>query len=207
MTAATQPQLTFAQFIAWYPENSEHRYELHDGVIYEMLKPTGKHSQVAGFLIAELNFEIRQAKQPYFIPKECVVRSGNNQSSYEPDVIVIDREAIKDESRWERESIIIMGQTVRLVVEVVSTNWQDDYLTKLRDYEALGIREYWIVDYLGLGGRLHIGYPKRPTFSVYTLVDGEYDVRQFKGSDRIESRAFLELPLTAEQVFAAGQLA
>lgn len=30
----------------------------------------------------------------------------------------------------------------------VESYWQDDYLTKLRDYEALGIQEYWIVDYL-----------------------------------------------------------
>jgi Uma2 family endonuclease len=38
-------------------------------------------------------------------------------------------------------------------VEVVSTNWQNDYARKSEDYALLGITEYWIVDYLGLGGR------------------------------------------------------
>ena len=38
MTAAIQlqPRLTFHEFIAWYPERSEPRYELHDGVIVKM---------------------------------------------------------------------------------------------------------------------------------------------------------------------------
>lgn len=93
---------------------------------------------------------------------------------------------------------------MRFVVEVVSTNWQTDYLTKLRDYEEMGIFEYWIVDYLGLGGRRYIGNPKQPTISVYQLVDGEYELTQFRGDDRIGSAVFPELNLTAQQVFDAG---
>ncbi|WP_445305077.1 Uma2 family endonuclease [Microcoleus sp. Pol12B4] len=34
-----------------------------------------------------------------------------------------------------------MGSSARLIVEVVSTNWRDDYGYKLVDYEALGISE------------------------------------------------------------------
>lgn len=90
--------------------------------------------------------------------------------------------------------------------------YPDGYGHKFIDYEALQIPEYWVVDYLGLGGRRYIGAPKQPTFSVYQLVDGEYQVQQFRGSDslaetlreRILSLTFPELNLTAEQVFAAG---
>jgi len=203
MTQAIPKQVTFDEFITWYPENSEYRYELHEGIIVEMPKPKGKHSEVAGFISGELFVEIRRLQLPYFIPKECIVRSDDGESGYEPDVIVLDRDAIASEPRWERESIITMGRSIRLVVEVVSTNWQDDYLTKLRDYEALGIQEYWIVDYLGLGGRLHIGYPKRPTLSVHQLVEGEYEVQRFKDGDLIESPTFAQLNLTSEQVFRA----
>lgn len=205
MVQSLPTPVSFDEFIRWYPEFAEQGYELHDGVIVEMPKPTGKHSEVAGFIISELNFEIRRLQLPDLIPKECVVKSADERSGYEPDVIVLNREALKEEPRWDRESIITLGRSVRLIVEVTSTNWQDDYLTKLRDYEALGIQEYWIVDYLGLGGRLHIGYPKRPTFSVYSLVDGEYEVQQFRGSDRIASPTFAELVVRAEQVFAAEQ--
>lgn len=71
--------------------------------------------------------------------------------------------------------------------------------------EEMGIPEYWIVDYLGLGGRRFIGNPKQPTFSVYQLVEGEYQVSQFRGDNRIESPTFPELNLTAQQVFSAGE--
>jgi len=205
MTQTLPKQVTFDEFIAWYPHNSEQRYELHEGVIVQMPKPKGKHSEVAGFISGELFLEIRRLQLPYFIPKECIVKSDSDNSGYEPDVIVLDRKATLLEPRWERESIITMSQSVRLVIEVVSTNWQDDYLTKLRDYEALGIQEYWIVDYLGLGGRLHLGYPKHPTLSVHQLVDGEYEVQRFREVERIESYLFAELNLTAKQVFRAGE--
>ncbi|NEU74058.1 Uma2 family endonuclease, partial [Hassallia byssoidea VB512170] len=62
----------------------------------------------------------------------------------------------------------------------------------------------WIVDYLGLGGRKFIGNPKQPTISVYTLIEGEYQVNQFRGSDRVVSPTFPELNLTAQQIFNAA---
>jgi Uma2 family endonuclease len=65
----------------------------------------------------------------------------------------------------------------------------------------MGIAEYWIVDYLGLGGKRFIGNPKQPTISVYNLVEGEYQVNQFRENDLIESVVFPELNLTAEQIF------
>ena len=68
----------------------------------------------------------------------------------------------------------------------------------------MGIQEYWIIDYLGLGGRRFIGNPKQPTFSIYQLIDGEYQVKQFRGGEGIESPTFPELKLTAQQVFAKG---
>ena len=196
--------LTFNEFVNWYPDNSEYNYELHDGVIVQMPKATGKHSRVAGFMVAELNFEIRRLKLPYFIPKECLIKPNREESGYEPDVIVLDNETIENEPRWERESIITQGSSVRLVIEVVSNNWSDDYALKLEEYEAMGISEYWILDYLGLGGKRFIGSPKKPTIGVYKLINGEYRVNQFRECERIISPTFSELNLTAQQVFRAG---
>jgi Uma2 family endonuclease len=204
MVQALQPQVTFDEFIAWLPESSECRYELHRGRIVEMPRPKGKHSRVAGFTVKKLDNAIDAAHQPYFIPKECIVRSLDGISGYEPDVIVLDEPALVDEPQWESGSILTIGKSIKLIVEVVSTNWQDDYLTKLRDYEALGIPEYWIVDYAGLGGRQFIGNPKQPAFSVYILIDGEYEVQRFRGGDRIVSPTFPELNLTVDQVFTVG---
>jgi Uma2 family endonuclease len=51
----TEPKIyTFDEFIEWYAENSEVRYELHDGVIVEMPKPRRKHSKLIGSLVGKL---------------------------------------------------------------------------------------------------------------------------------------------------------
>ena len=196
--------ITFDEFVAWYPENSIHKYELHNGVIVEMPLGTGDHSDVTGFINLKLAVEIDRRELPYSIPGDCLLKPVRNESGYQPDVIVLDRTALASEPHWKKESVITMGCSVRLAVEVVSTNWQDDYLVKVADYERLGIPEYWVVDYAALGGRRFIGNPKQPTISVYQLVDGEYQISQFRGNDTVESLAFPELRLTAEQIFQAG---
>lgn len=66
----------------------------------------------------------------------------------------------------------------------------------------MGIQEYWIIDYLGLGSRRFLGNPKQSTSSIYQLIDGEYQVKLFRGGEGIESPTFPELKLTAQQVFA-----
>ncbi|WP_448603992.1 Uma2 family endonuclease [Thermoleptolyngbya sp.] len=203
MIQALQTPITFDEFVEWLPESSESRYELRRGKIIEMPKPRGKHSEVAGFAIKKLNQAIDAAQLPYFIPRECILKLADD-TGYEPDVIVLDRTQLQDEPRWAQESIITLGTSIKLIVEVVSTNWDDDYIYKLGDYQALGVQEYWIVDYLGLGGRLYIGNPKRPTVSIYDLVEREYEVQQFRGGDRLVSSLFGELDLTANQLFAAG---
>jgi Uma2 family endonuclease len=206
MTQVKTLQVTFDKFIEWLPENSLSSYELHDGVIVEMPKPTGKHSIVTGFLIEELVLTIIQMSKRgiWTIPRESIVKPTNEKSGYEPDIIVLDQDVISSEPRWERESIIENAMSVKLIVEVVSTNWRDDYHKKLADYEEMGIPEYWIVDYAALGGRGFIGNPKQPTISVYQLIEGEYQVSQFRQGSRILSPTFTELNLTADQIFLLG---
>ncbi|ERT07154.1 restriction endonuclease family protein [Lyngbya aestuarii BL J] len=203
MIQILQQPITFDEFIEWLPSVSECRYELHRGVIVEMPKLRGKHSKVSGNLAYDLGTAIRQANLPYFIPKECIVRSLDGNSGYEPDVIVLDEPALIDESNWESGSIITLGKSIKIIVEVVSSNWRDDYFMKLGEYEALGIPEYWIVDYAALGGRRFIGNPKQPTITIGQLVDGEYELQQFKVSDRLFSPTLSNLMLTVEQIFGS----
>ncbi|HAN74674.1 MAG TPA: hypothetical protein DCQ51_13485 [Planktothrix sp. UBA8407] len=197
--------ITLEEFLDWVPDGYG-RYELHQGVIKEM-QPTGTHEQVAGEIAAELTLEIRRLQLPYFIPRQCIIKAiDSDNSGYIPDVTVIDKNALENEPMWKKRSTISQGESLPLVVEVVSTNWQDDYLMKLSEYERLGIKEYWIIDYLGLGGRRYIGNPKQPTISVYQMVDGEYMVNLFRENDRIQSAIFPELNLTPTQIFQRGEL-
>ena len=204
MVQAVPQLMTLDEFLDWYPDGYG-RYELWNGVVIEM-QPTGTHEQVAGFLAGELFLEVRRLGLPYVIPRQSIVKPvDTDKSGYNPDVIVLNQLALGDEPLWRKRSTITQGASVKVVIEVVSTNWRDDYGHKFIDYEALEIPEYWIVDYLGLGGRRYIGSPKQPTLSIYQLIEGEYQVQQFRGSDRIFSPTFPDLTLTVEQIFAAGQ--
>lgn len=205
MTQAVPTTLTFKtfeEFLEWYPDGRGH-YELIDGVVVEMNR-TGDHEEVAAFINRKLNVEIDRLNLPYFIPRTYLVKPPNSISGYQPDVLVLDRDTLEAEPLWKKSSTITLGSSVKVAVEVVSTNWRDDYGRKLIDYELMGIPEYWIVDYRALGARRYIGSPKQPTLSIYTLLEGEYQVQQFKSSDQLQSAIFSELNLTAEQIFQTG---
>ncbi|MEP6486585.1 Uma2 family endonuclease [Microcoleus vaginatus GB2-A3] len=197
----TQP-VTFEEFVEGKPENR--RYELHNGGIIEIAQRPGKHEEVIGFLASKLTLEFVRLNLPYLIPKQALVKPPENESAYSPDILILNRPNLASEPLWQKFSTVTQGASIPLVIEVVSTNWQDDYIRKVGEYELIGIPEYWIVDYLGLGGRRFIGNPKQPTISVYQLVDCEYEVSLVRGNDRIESPTFPELNLTAQQVFQAG---
>ena len=203
MTQALFKPITVLEFLEWIPENSDKRYELHNGAIVEMSQPTGEHEDVTGFLNIEISSEIKRLKLPYSIPKTALVQSATSDSAYSPDVLVLNKPALKVEELWAKYSTVQSGASIPLVVEVVSTNWRDDYYKKMGEYEEIKIEEYWIVDYLGLGGIKYIGKPKQPTLSIYNLVDDEYQVSPFRGEERIISAVFPELNLTAQQIFNA----
>lgn len=126
------------------------------------------------------------------------------ETAFRPDLIVLEQTQLENEPLWQQEPVVTSGRSITLVVEVVSTNWQNDYARKVEDYAILGIPEYWIVDYLGLGGREYIGKPKQPTITICTLLEDEYQKQLFHSNDHLVSVIFPELQLSADQIFAAG---
>jgi len=195
---------TFEEFVAGLPDNSGVRYELHNGNIIEMAQPVGEHEESKGFLTIKLSGIIDRLDLPYLIPNQVIVRPEGKDSGYFPDVLVLNRENLVNEKLWKKESILSNGASIPLVIEVVSTNWRDDYHLKYADYEEMGIPEYWIVDYAALGGRNFIGNPKQPTISVCNLIDEEYQISKFRDHERIISQTFPELNITANQIFQAS---
>ncbi|MDZ8241970.1 MAG: Uma2 family endonuclease [Nostoc sp. ChiQUE01a] len=204
MTQTLRKLVTFNEFIAQYPDNSQKRYELHDGVIAEMAQPTGDHEEVTGFLVRKLSVEFDRLNLPYIIPKTVFIKPLENESAYSPDILILNQPNLINEPLWKKASTVNQAASIPLVVEVVSTNWRDDYHKKYADYEEMGIPEYWIVDYAALGGREFIGKPKQPTILVCSLDEGEYQINKFRGDERIQSPTFPNLNLTAKQIFSAG---
>lgn len=198
MTFISTKTLTFDEFVIQYGDNS--RYELIDGELRDM-EPTGPHEGVAGTLAGRFFVEILRENLKWIVPKNCLIKPpAAEATALRPDVIVLDEDKLNLEPLWQQEPIICNGSTVRLVVEVISTNWQDDYARKVEEYAFLGISEYWIVDYRGLGGIAFIGKPKKPMFTVCRLAGDEYIQQQYVLGERIDSPLFPRLDLRLDDV-------
>ncbi|MEG4443910.1 Uma2 family endonuclease [Microcoleus sp. AT9_B5] len=197
MIATVTQKLTFDQFLVECPEDG--LYELVNGEIVEM-NATRNHEDVADFTSDSFKDEIKRLSLNYVVKNTAVIRTVTKagiEQGRKPDVSVIDR----DLWRSNRSAYAAMREPIQLAVEVTSTNWEDDYTDKLDEYRRLGVPEYWIVDYLAIGSREFLGNPKVPTVFVHLLdADGNYQRSAFKGSERIVSRTFPELTLTAEEV-------
>lgn len=198
-----QKPLSFDEFLTRY--GGDNRYELIDGEVFD-LEPTGPHEEVAAFITTKICVQIDGTGLPWFVLQRGLLRPSNiGMTAFRPDVAVVDRDELTKELFWSDESILTLGSSIKFVAEVVSSNWQNDYSRKVEDYAVLGIPEYWIADYAGLGGTQHIGKPKQPTLSICTLVNGEYQIQQIRGNQTIVSLTFPDLKLTAEQVLMAGR--
>jgi len=81
------------------------------------------------------------------ILKQALIKVPGRESAYSPDVLVINQKNLSSEPLWKKSSTVTQAASVPLVIEVVSTNWQNDYSHKLVDYEISGIPEYWIINY------------------------------------------------------------
>ena len=178
MVYTAQKLLTFESFVAQYCDNP--RYELADGELVDM-EPTGPHETVCGKLATQIGIAITAEKLPWFIPRTCLIRPfADAATARRPDIVLLDETVLVSEPLWEREPVITLGRSIKLVVEVVSNNWETDYARKVEEYALLGIPEYWIVDYRGLGGVAFIGKPKQPTVTVCQLIEEDYSQQQFR---------------------------
>jgi Uma2 family endonuclease len=193
-----QKVFSFDEFLVRYRDDNRH--ELIDGEVFD-LEPTGLHEEVAAFITTKVCVQIDQMGLPWFVLQRGLIRPANiGMTAFRPDVVVVDRNELSKEPIWSEQSILTLGSSIKFVAEVVSSNWQNDYARKVEDYATLGIPEYWIADYAGLGGIRHIGKSKQPTLSICTLVNGEYEIQQLRGNQIVVSATFPSLKLTAAEV-------
>lgn len=197
-TNSPAQKLSLAQFVRQLPDE-EGRYELVNGEIVRNL-PTRRHEDIADFLVRQFDREVERLGLNYRVSGRIVIRtetSSGIEQGRNPDVSVVRRDL------WESNpsAYAALIEPLQMAVEVVSTNWEDDYVDKLDEYQRLGITEYWIVDYLAIASRSYLGNPKVPTVFVYLLDEGGSDrVRAYKGQEPIISQTFPELKLTTEQI-------
>lgn len=189
------------------PEGQE--YELVNGTISPMAEPSGEQENLRSELLVELRLESRHRQLGLLVHPKPMLALGIKDTR-KPDLIAIDRDAWNQQTQPEA----VLKEPPSVVIEIVSTNWEEDYRHKPLWYAAFGVSEFWIVDPLFTIAR----YPNRknpkiqePTISIgqlvasrSILVEREYEFESFTGNERIKSRFFPDLNLTVAQIIAFG---
>ncbi|MDS4039990.1 MAG: Uma2 family endonuclease [Candidatus Competibacter sp.] len=177
--------LNFEDYLT-YDDNTDNRYELVDGALVAMTPPLISHLDIAKFIERCFDQEIQRLNLPWCCYREAGLRVGIRKSRI-MDVCVIEKEYV-DVLRASG-SVAVFENPPKLIVEIVSPeSIRRDYRYKRSEYAAVEVPEYWIVD------------PLEQKATVLSLEDGLYEDREFTGSQKIISRIFPELELTAETI-------
>lgn len=149
-------RVTYEEFLE-LTEASEQRFELIDGVIYNLAAPTYAHQYAVQ--------EIFGTFYNWFKKKQCIpltspfditlFKAEDNICVVQPDIMVIcDRDNMDKKGKYKG--------VPTLVVEVLSTSTRSkDMFKKLGLYQQCSIKEYWMVD------------PKNKLITVYILDNNE----------------------------------
>lgn len=178
---------TYAEYLRW-PE--EERWELLEGVAYNIAAPSRLHQEVSG----ELFYQIRS----YLTDKPCKiyaapfdVRFGEPEEDDDKirNVLQPDISVICDTSKLDEKGCL---GSPDLVIEVISpASISLDYVKKLALYERYKVKEYWIV------------HPIDKTVMIFSLGEDEQYGKPgiFTEDSQIKSIVFEDLKINLRQVF------
>jgi len=179
-------RVTYEEYLALV-ERSEQRYELIDGVLYNLPSPPYAHQRAVSELLVRFNNRFKgKPCTPLTSPFDVTLKKAeDNICVVQPDILVIcDRENIDSQGKYHG--------VPALVVEVLSPSTLAKDLTKKTElYMACGVREYWVVD------------PKSRTVTVYVFDEGDIaDYLTFSKHDAARSIAFEGLCVPLAELFA-----
>lgn len=145
----------------YYNLPEDKRFELIDGVIYEMDTPTPLHQLILGDILYRLHVCIRKQgfNDLFSVSRVGVQLDCDNKTIVEPDIIICSRSKITKE---------YINGAPDFVLEVLSKlSKKRDMFIKLNKYLNAGVREYWIVD------------PDKKSVMVYDFEHDDYRLAGF----------------------------
>ncbi|HEY9701180.1 MAG TPA: Uma2 family endonuclease, partial [Allocoleopsis sp.] len=128
-----------------YQSNDDTLYELFRGQLIPMPNPTDLHNRICEYIVYQLKHYFTRNNINLITSTTTGVRTEINSSRI-PDIVVAHREIWQIMSNRKGAAIFDFGDVPRLVIEVTSQNWRDDYIRKRSEYALIDIPEYWIID-------------------------------------------------------------
>ena len=152
------PRVSYEEYLACSDETKI--VEWVNGEVIEFMPPKTIHQTLNGFLYQLISTFVELFKLGYVGIAPLEVRLSKT-SSREPDVVFVSRKRMNIVNDDRIEGV------PDLIIEIVSKDSvQRDREDKFDEYEAAGVREYWIID----------NRPRRHSAEFYRLNrDGHYD--------------------------------
>jgi Uma2 family endonuclease len=197
MITIPQP-LTFKQFLDFDDGNELNEYELVAGRLVLMPEPSELHEEILEFLSFMLELTYRKSKLKYSVRKRNAVQITETQSR-RPDIAIIPR----PEFYLDNQPRVGIKTQPLMIVEIASFNWSTDLIDKQEEYLALGVPEYWIIDYRGQIPAKYCQRGKGKKAIILILENGEYQRSEYLEGETIPCQTFPGLTLTVDQILAA----
>jgi len=131
--------MTYEEFLAWEPEGGLAEWIGGEGVQY--MPATQTHQDLTGLLYTLLRLFLSATKLGKVFAGPYTLRTQAGGNAREPDVFVV----LNENPGALTEKAFIGAADI--VIEVVSDDSvYRDRVTKFDEYEAAGVREYWLID-------------------------------------------------------------
>jgi Uma2 family endonuclease len=179
--------MSYEEYLAWADEDVH--AEWVNGEVIVQMPPKPRHQQVVAFLIRLLGDFIELFRLGRLLPAPLEMRATPDGPAREPDLLFVAQEHL------ERLTEARLSGPADLVVEVVSDDSvARDRADKFYEYQAVGVREYWIID-------PRPGYER---VDFYVLDDkGRYRSVPVDSDGRYHSTVLVGLWLQVDWVLAA----
>ncbi|MFF2626414.1 Uma2 family endonuclease [Kitasatospora griseola] len=143
------------------------KIEIANGTVVMMTSPVKRHELAVVRIAQQLNAQLPQSHPGYLAHGGADLVDPSLGRLRNPDLMVFPEAALDD------EAAAFLPSQVLLVVEIVSkSNAETDYHAKVRDYAAMGIPLYLLVDPRLGTGIIHAepGYTRRTDFAFGDVI-------------------------------------